>query len=125
LAMATILLVDDERSVRNALRKILERDGMTVTEASSAQEAFATMDRGGAIDAVVSDVLMPGMSGLAFYDDLVRRSPGLKGRVVFLTGAAQDPKVHEPIEQRGVPLISKVDDLMLVLDAVKFALLHK
>ena len=123
--MPRVLVVDDERSVRNALRKILERGGMTVIEAGSAQQAFEIVERGDAIDAVVSDVLMPEMSGLALYDELLRRAPGLKGRVVFLTGAAQDPKVQGPIEQRGVPLISKLSDLMLVLDAVRLALLRK
>ena len=98
---------------------------MTVIEAGSAQQAFEIVERGDAIDAVVSDVLMPEMSGLALYDELLRRAPGLKGRVVFLTGAAQDPKVQGPIEQRGVPLISKLSDLMLVLDAVRLALLRK
>ncbi len=123
--MASILVVDDELSVRRALRKILERAGMDVTEAGSAQEAFDMMGRGNRVDAVVSDVLMPEISGLAFYDELVRRAPGLAGRVVFLTGAAQDPKVQGPVEQRGVPLISKVDDLMLVVDAVRIALLRR
>ncbi|MEP7324559.1 MAG: response regulator, partial [Gemmatimonadota bacterium] len=116
--MPSVLVVDDDQGVRRALRKILERGNLTVIEADSAQEAFAVMDRGETINAVVSDVLMPEMSGLAFYDELLRRSPGLKGRVVFLTGAAQDPMVQGPIEQRGVPLISKLHDLMLVLDAV-------
>jgi hypothetical protein len=47
------------------------------------------------------------------------------GRVVFLTGAARDPKVHAPIEQRGVPLLAKTDDLRLVVDAVRLALLKR
>ena len=123
--MPVILVVDDEPAIRRALRKILERGGMSVLEAASAKEAFDLMERGDQVDAVVSDVLMPGMSGLALYDELVSRSPGLKDRVVFLTGAARDPKVHVPIEQRGVPLISKIDDLMLVLDALRLALLKK
>jgi CheY-like chemotaxis protein len=121
--MPTVLLVDDEESVRRALRKILERGGLTVRESASAQDALALLNGGFGIDAVVSDVLMPEMSGLAFYDELITRSPALGGRVIFLTGAAQDPAIHAPIEQRGVPLISKIDDLMLVLDAVRFALL--
>jgi len=123
--MATVLVVDDDSGVRSALRKILERGGMTVLDADSAQAAFTVVERGDPIDAVVCDVLMPEMSGLALYDELLRRAPGLKGRVVFLTGAADDPKVHRPIEQRGVPLISKLYDLMLVLDAVRLALLKK
>ena len=122
--MPTVLVVDDEESVRRALKKILERGGMAVSEAGSAQDALGLVDSGPDVDAVVSDVLMPEMSGLAFYDELIRRSPALSGRVIFLTGAAKDPAIHGPIEQRGVPLISKIDDLMLVLDAVRFALLR-
>ena len=122
--MPTILVVDDEESVRRALTKILQRGGMSVIDVASAGEALSLVDGGRAVDAVVSDVLMPEMGGLAFYDELVRRSPRLGGRVIFLTGAANDPAVHAPIEQRGVPLISKIDDLMLVLDAVRVSLLH-
>ena len=123
--MPTVLLVDDEESVRRAVRKLLERGGLTVEEAGSAKAALEIVDGGAGIDAVVSDVLMPEMSGLAFYDELIGRAPALSGRVIFLTGAARDPGIHGPIEQRQVPLISKVDDLMLVVDAVKFALIKK
>ena len=123
--MPTVLVVDDDQSVRRVLRKILERGGMTVVEASSAHEALSVIDKDESMDAVVSDVLMPEMSGLVFYDELIARSPRLGGRVVFLTGAAQDPAVAAPIEHRGVPLISKVDDLLLVLDAVRLATLRR
>ena len=123
--MPTVLVVDDEESVRRALRKILERGGMSVVEAGSAADALALVAAGSGTDVVVSDVLMPEMSGLAFYDELIRRAPGLSRRVIFLTGAARDPAIVSPIEQRGVPLISKVDDLMLVLDAVRVSLLHQ
>ena len=122
--MPTVLVVDDEESVRRALTKILERGGMSVLTAGSAADALNLVAGGRTIDAVVSDVLMPEVSGLSFYDELIRRSPTLGGRVIFLTGAANDPAVQTPIEQRGVPLISKIDDLMLVLDAVRVSLLH-
>jgi two-component system NtrC family sensor kinase len=123
--MATVLIVDDEPSVRRALRGFLERGGLAVVEADSADRALARLASGPAIDAVVSDVLMPGVSGIAFYDRLVTSAPHLAERVVFLTGAAHDPDVHTRIEQRGVPLVSKLDDLRLVVDAVRWALLRK
>lgn len=122
--MPTVLVVDDEAFMRSAVRKILERGGMSVVEAASATEALGLLGATGEVDAVVSDILMPGMSGLTFYDTMIRQSPGLSGRVVFLTGAARDPAIHGPVEQRGVPLLSKVDDLMLVLDAVRLATLR-
>lgn len=72
---------------------------------------------------VVCDVVMPGKNGLVFYADLVELAPALRNRVIFLTGAAHDRGVHDRIEQLGVPLIAKLDDLQLVVDAVRIALL--
>ncbi len=123
--MSTVLLVDDELSMRRALRAFFERAGFAVMEAGSAAEALSAVAGGPTIDAVVSDVLMPEVSGLAFYDTLVKQAPRLANRVVFLTGAARDPQVRGPIEHRGVPLISKLDDLQLVVDAVRVAVLRK
>lgn len=123
--MLTVLVVDDDPGIRRALRKVLERGGYQVAEAASAQEALQRVTESPAADAVVSDVLMPEASGLDFYDALMKVAPQLAGRVVFLTGAAHDPRVHGPIEQRGVPLLSKMDDLRLVVDAVRLALLGR
>ena len=121
--MPTVLLVDDEHFMRSVLRKLFERAGLTVLEADSGRRALEVIASEPAISAVVSDFLMPEINGLDFYDAMLARSPHLKERVVFLTGAARDPQVHQPLEQRGVPLISKLDDLEIVLDAVKLALL--
>jgi two-component system, chemotaxis family, chemotaxis protein CheY len=123
--MQTVLLVDDESAVRVALRKILEKAGLSVQEAGSGRDALDAITTNSDIAAVVSDFLMPEINGLDFYDALVSIAPHLKDRVVFLTGAAKDPLVHDPLEQRGVPLINKLEDLHIVVDAVKLALLRK
>jgi len=123
--MATVLLVDDESAIRRALRKIFEKGGLTVSEAESAREALEAVALDADIAAVVSDFLMPDGNGLDFYDALMAVAPHLKHRVVFLTGAARAPMVHNPLEQRGVPLINKLEDLHIVLDAVRLALLRK
>jgi CheY-like chemotaxis protein len=122
--MPKVLLVDDETAVRNALRKIFERAGLEVSEARSGREALDAIAADSDISAVVSDFLMPEINGLDFYDELLRRAPHLRDRVVFLTGAARDPSVHRSLEQRGVPLIYKLDDLQIVLDAVRLTLLR-
>lgn len=122
--MPTILLVDDEKSIRTALRKIFERGGLTVREAGSGREALEMLANDSSIEVVVSDFIMPELDGLDFYDALVARSPHLRNRVVFLTGAARDPTVHRPLEDRGVPLINKLEDLQIVLDAVRLVLLR-
>jgi CheY-like chemotaxis protein len=122
--MPTVLLVDDEKAIRGALRKLFEHDGLTVREADSGRDALETLADDPSIAAVVSDFIMPELDGLDFYDALVARSPHLRDRVVFLTGAARDPTVHRPLEDRGVPLINKLEDLNIVLDAVKLVLLR-
>ena len=122
--MATVLLVDDEQPIRSALRKIFEHGGLAVREADSGRAALTALDDDSSIAAVVSDFIMPELDGLDFYDALVARSPHLRNRVVFLTGAARDPTVHQPLEDRGVPLINKLDDLSIVLDAVRLVLLR-
>ena len=123
--MPKVLLVDDEPVIRGALRKLFQRGGLAVQEAGSAREALAAIAADPTIEAVVSDFIMPEIDGLSFYDELVARAPRLRDRVVFLTGAARDPSVHGPLEQRGVPLIHKLDDLQIVLDAVRLAILRR
>ncbi|HEV8176883.1 MAG TPA: response regulator [Gemmatimonadales bacterium] len=123
--MPTVLLVDDESAIRRALRKIFEKGGFTVREAESGRDALEAVALDADVAAVVSDFLMPDGNGLDFYDALMAAAPHLKHRVVFLTGAARDPMVHNPLEQRGVPLINKLEDLQIVLDAVRLALLRK
>jgi CheY-like chemotaxis protein len=122
--MPTVLLVDDEKPVRSALRKIFEHGGLLVREADSGRKALETLAGDSTIAAVVSDFIMPELDGLDFYDALVAQSPHLRNRVVFLTGAARDPTVHQPLEDRGVPLINKLEDLSIVLDAVRLVLLR-
>ena len=122
--MPTVLLVDDERPVRSALRRIFEHGGLTVREAESGRDALEVLAQDPGIDAVVSDFIMPELDGVDFYDALVARSPHLRNRVVFLTGAARNPTVYQPLEDRGVPLINKLEDLQIVLDAVRLVLLR-
>ncbi len=111
--------------MRRALRAFFERSGFAVVEAESAAAALDHLRSGAEPDGVVSDVLMPEVNGVDFYDQLVTLAPGLANRVVFLTGAARDPRVHSPIEARGVPLLSKMNDLRLVVDAVRLAVLTR
>lgn len=123
--MPRILVVDDDGGMRRVLRAYFERAGHDVMEADSAAAAMAAVTEGELPDAVVSDVLMPGTDGLTFYRELIGTAPALKGRVVFLTGANRDPAVHEPIESLGVPLLGKMDDLQLVVDAIRVQLIRR
>jgi CheY-like chemotaxis protein len=122
--MTCVLIVDDDDFMRRVLRTHFERAGHEVVEADSADAAIALVEAGPPPDAVVSDVLMPGTDGLTFYQHLMATAPSLRGRVVFLTGANREPSVRDPIEALGVPLLGKLDDLQLVVDAIRIQLIR-
>jgi PAS domain S-box-containing protein len=92
---ATILLVDDEEDVRSVMLSMLRQKGYRVLDAGSGAEAIRILEaHGGAIDMLVTDVLMPGMSGRELYEHLARRLPGLK--VLFVSGYADDAFGRQP-----------------------------
>jgi two-component system, cell cycle sensor histidine kinase and response regulator CckA len=83
----TVLLVEDEGAVRTIAHRVLERRGYRVLVAASGAEALAIDARhAGAIDLVVTDVIMPEMSGPALVEKLTARRPGLP--VLFMSGYA-------------------------------------
>jgi len=85
----TVLLVEDEAAVRTVARRILERAGYTVLEARSGPEALALVDTGEhRIDLLLSDMVMPEMSGRDLSERLKSRLPAL--RTVFMSGYTED-----------------------------------
>jgi PAS domain S-box-containing protein len=93
----TILVVEDEPSVRRVLRVVLERSGLQVLEAPNGQEALVLAAAGLAdrIDLVLTDVRMPQMGGLEMSRRLRTTHP--ETRVVLMTGYA-DPTAREQAE---------------------------
>jgi PAS domain S-box-containing protein len=81
---ARVLVVDDEPFIGQALCRILrEHDTTAVT---SAPDALALLEQGRRFDIIFSDIMMPGMSGMAFYEELTRRFPHAAECVVFISG---------------------------------------
>jgi two-component system cell cycle sensor histidine kinase/response regulator CckA len=81
----TILLVEDETSVRTSARRLLERHGYTVVEARHGVEALRLAEEPGRyFDLVVTDVVMPEMGGRELVERLRARQPSLK--VLFMSG---------------------------------------
>jgi two-component system cell cycle sensor histidine kinase/response regulator CckA len=86
---ATILLVEDEEAVRAFAGRALVSRGYKVHEAASGIEALEVMkEAGGAIDLVVSDVVMPELDGPSLLRELRKMRPDLK--IIFISGYAED-----------------------------------
>jgi two-component system, cell cycle sensor histidine kinase and response regulator CckA len=102
----TVLLVEDEDAVREIVRRVLERQGYRVLEASSGPRALA-MASGWphAIDLLLTDVIMPDMNGPQLAEQLARVRPGL--RVLYASGYAADALGPMGLATREVALIHK------------------
>jgi len=89
----TVLLVEDDSAVRTAVRRMLEKAGYCVLEAEDAEAGFrVAAEQAGVIDIVVTDLMMPGMSGSEFASRLAEAHPRL--RVVLTSGYTDDAVVR-------------------------------
>jgi signal transduction histidine kinase/CheY-like chemotaxis protein len=87
-----ILLVEDEDAVRSVAARVLLNQGYTVIQARNGQEALALLeDLGETVDLILTDVVMPDLSGPALAEQLRRRWPGLK--LVYMSGYALGDKL--------------------------------
>src|SRR3954462_7023560 len=84
----TVLLVDDEAGLRRVLERFLERQGYRVLSAGTAESAYELLAREQA-DALLLDIHLPQMSGLALYLAIVHRWPALDGHIAIMTGDAE------------------------------------
>jgi two-component system cell cycle sensor histidine kinase/response regulator CckA len=102
----TILLVEDEDLVRQVARRILERYGYTVLAAASGQEALAlSREHAGPIHLMLTDVVMPGMSGQEIREDLQPQRPEME--VLFMSGHTENAIVHHGVLDEGTAFIQK------------------
>lgn len=116
-----VLLVEDEEGVREYARKALGRNGYVIFEASCVEEALNIFDREeGRFQLVLSDVVLPGRSGLQLVDDLLLRNPGLP--MLLSSGYTDRKSQWAVIKERGFRYLQKPYTLSELLRAVKDAL---
>jgi CheY-like chemotaxis protein len=102
----TVLLVEDSEVVRELVREILERKGYVVLEASRGTDAILVCTgHEGAIHLILTDVVMPGMSGSELCARLTPLYPGVK--VLYMSGYTDDAIVHRGILDPGTAYIQK------------------
>jgi PAS domain S-box-containing protein len=102
----TLLLVEDDPAVREMAHEVLLARGYRVLAAGSAAEAQVVLARREtAVDLVVTDVVMPGLSGRELYERLAQRWPGL--RVIYMSGYTDDVVLRRGVVERGTPFLPK------------------
>ena len=102
----TILLVEDEESVRQLVRDTLSAKGYQVLEAENGEAGMAAAARHqGTIDLVITDVVMPGMGGREMVKQLIEARPGT--RVLYLSGYTEDAIVSDGSIEKGTAFLQK------------------
>ena len=102
----TILLAEDEPAVRDMTRRILERAGYTVTAVGDGRAAQAEIERrDSGVDIVLTDVVMPHVSGLELADWLLDRYP--ETRVVLMSGYTEETLNLDRLLARGARFVTK------------------
>jgi len=115
----TILLVDDEPDVRAVIAEMLQSEGYRVLEASNGHDALAASNaHEGNIDLLLTDLIMPGMTGRMLADTLGALRPGIA--VVFISGYVGDSPVS--LTEQGLYFIKKPVALEEILNTISKAL---
>jgi PAS domain S-box-containing protein len=119
---ASVLLVEDDASVRAAARRALVRAGYVLFEASDGAEALALCTSPGApkIDLVVTDLVMPEMGGLQLGAELRDRSP--ETRILYMSGYTRDAMRRQSVLEAGAAFLEKPFTPQAFLRSVRMAL---
>jgi FixJ family two-component response regulator len=118
-APATVFVIDDDPSVREAIQSLLLSVGLRVELFASGQEFLVAWQRAGPA-CLVLDIRLPGRSGLDFQDDLARTRIQLP--VIFITGHGDVPMSVRAIKAGAVEFLTKPFRDQDLLDAIQTAL---
>ena len=113
----TILLAEDEASVRDIAREVLQSHGYRVIETTSGVEAYQAAGRTRHIDLLLTDVVMPEMNGRELADRLRVSRPSTK--VLFMTGYTDDAILIRGLNASSTPLLQKPFTPATLLRAVR------
>ncbi|HEV8613787.1 MAG TPA: ATP-binding protein, partial [Gemmatimonadales bacterium] len=119
-----VLVVDDEAAIRTAIRRYLERRGWRVAEARNGREALeqlgldapGVLPRSDAYDAIISDLRMPGVSGMEIHDRLAAVDPAGLRKLIVISGDTASAEIAEFLGRLRQPIIQKPFDMRTLAD---------
>ena len=113
------LIIDDEPSIRAALRRYFIRRGWGVEEAADGNAGLARLEElGDRIGVVVSDLRMPGFSGIELHDRLAVDRPALLRRFIFSTGDVASSEAASFVQRTRCPVLQKPFELRMLDDII-------
>ncbi|MEZ6141798.1 MAG: PAS domain S-box protein [Zavarzinella sp.] len=121
LGNETILLVEDDQTIRKSLSRVMDRKGYHVISASNAADAYeliSNMDQ--PFDLMITDVIMPGMTGYELAERLWLTNPDLQ--VIFISGYMEDETLKQNIKHRSVAYLQKPFSPTQLLEIIRLQL---
>ena len=115
-----VLVAEDEDSIRNLVRHLLESKGYTVLEARNGHEAFALCEKHDHIDLMLTDVKMPRMGGRELAEKAAPLHPEM--RVIFMSGYTNDTVIAEGVKVKGTKFLQKPFAAAELVQEVRHAL---
>ena len=107
-----VLIVDDEETIREALARFYSRRGWDVSQAADGSCAYERLIRSSeSYDLVISDMRMPGFSGIELYSALSEMRPELLDRLLFCTGEIESGAVSSFVAETNCRVLLKPFDL--------------
>jgi CheY-like chemotaxis protein len=117
MGRARILVIDDERAVRDLISDALNIEGHEVFTAENGKEGLDLIGQY-RFDLVFCDLRMPEMDGQALYEEVQRDHPQVLKRIVFVTAQANSSDYGPFLRETGIPVIEKPFTLSQLRQAV-------
>jgi two-component system, cell cycle sensor histidine kinase and response regulator CckA len=116
----TILAVDDDRAILNLVHQVLADAGYRVLVATGGWEAIREFESGGSVELLLTDVIMPDLTGPVLAERLRSKKPDL--RVLFISGFHDADLVQRFVTRKGFTLLPKPFTVTALLRVVREAL---
>jgi len=106
-----ILVVDDEPGVRILLERVFTQMGHQVDCVADAETAVNKLDSGLTYDLILTDVRMPGMSGIELHSYILMKIPAIKNKIIFITGDVMGADIKEFLMKNNLIYFAKPFDI--------------